>query len=71
MQTVIEMPEFIRCAKKSGILDDERENIVDMIALSPQTGNEIPGTGGMRKLRIAAKGKGKSGGYRIVTFFSG
>lgn len=25
----------------------------------------------MRKLRVAPKGRGKSGGYRIVTFFSG
>lgn len=25
----------------------------------------------MRKLRIAGKGKGKSGGYRAITFFSG
>ncbi len=25
----------------------------------------------MRKIRIASKGKGKSGGYRVITFFSG
>lgn len=71
MQTVVEMPEFIKCAKKLGMSDDERENIVDLIASSPTIGDEIAGTGGMRKLRIAAKGKGKSGGYRVITFFSG
>ena len=71
MQTVVEMPEFIRCAKKLGLSNNERENIVDIIASSSQIGDEISGTGGMRKLRVAAQGKGKSGGYRIITFFSG
>lgn len=31
----------------------------------------MAGTGGARKLRFAAKGKGKSGGARIITFYSG
>jgi hypothetical protein len=31
----------------------------------------IEGTGGARKVRFAGKGKGKSGGYRVITFFSG
>lgn len=71
MQTVVEMPEFIKCAKKLGISDTERESIIDLIALNPDAGDEIVGTGGMRKVRVAAKGKGKSGGYRVITFFSG
>ena len=71
MHTVVEMPEFLRCAKKLGISDDEREQIVDFIAEHPLAGDEIPGTGGMRKVRIAAKGRGKSGGYRVITFFTG
>lgn len=29
----------------------------------------MKGTGGIRKLRWAAKGKGKSGGVRVVYFF--
>jgi hypothetical protein len=29
----------------------------------------VQGTGGIRKLRWASKGKGKSGGLRIVYFF--
>lgn len=71
MQTVIELPEFIKCAKKLGLSDEEREAVVDLIASDPDAGDEISGTGGMRKLRIAGKGKGKSGGYRAITFFSG
>jgi hypothetical protein len=30
----------------------------------------IKGTGGARKVRIAMAGKGKSGGYRVITFFA-
>ena len=29
-----------------------------------RAGDEIPGTGGYRKFRVAGRGKGKSGGYR-------
>ncbi len=71
MQTVVEMPEFVRQAKKLGLSNDERESIIDDVAENPGLGNEISGMGGMRKLRVAAKGKGKSGGYRVITFFSG
>lgn len=34
-------------------------------------GVEIAGTGGCRKFRLAGRGKGKRGGYRVVTFYSG
>ena len=71
MQTVVETLEFIRCAKKLDLSDDERESIIDLIASNPKAGVEISGTIGMRKVRIAGKGKGKSGGYRVITFFSG
>jgi hypothetical protein len=45
--------------------------IVDTLAEDPECGDELPGTGGFRKLRVAGRGKGKSGGYRVVTFYSG
>ena len=31
----------------------------------------IKGANGARKIRFAGRGKGKSGGYRVITFFSG
>lgn len=71
MQTVVELPEFLRRAKQVGLSDEERENIIEGLAAQPELGDEIAGTGGMRKIRVAAKGKGKSGGYRVITFFSG
>ena len=36
-----------------------------------RAGDVIEGTGGARKLRFAGKGKGKRGGFRVITFFSG
>ena len=51
--------------------DDEVESLITYLAENPQAGDEIPGTGGCRKVRVAGRGKGKSGGYRTVTFYSG
>jgi len=51
--------------------DEERREILDYIAANPSAGVEMPGTGGARKLRFAAKGRGKSGGVRVITFYSG
>jgi hypothetical protein len=34
-------------------------------------GDLIVGSGGCRKVRIPGRGKGKSGGYRVVTYFAG
>jgi len=36
----------------------------------PIPGDVIEGTGGARKVRFAGRGKGKSGGYRVITFFA-
>jgi mRNA-degrading endonuclease RelE of RelBE toxin-antitoxin system len=30
----------------------------------------IPGTGGARKVRFGGRGKGKSGGYRVITYYA-
>ena len=35
----------------------------------PEAGHVIPGTGGLRKLRWAASGRGKRGGARIIYFW--
>lgn len=51
--------------------EEEISNLVDMLAANPEAGDVIKGTGGCRKVRVAGRGKGKSGGYRTITFFSG
>lgn len=71
MQTVIETSEFLRRAKECGVTEEERTKIVEFIAANPLIGEEINGTGGARKVRFAGKGRGKSGGHRVITFYSG
>ena len=71
MQTVIETADFIKDAKAAGLSEEDRKAIVDFMAENPMAGDEMAGTGGARKVRFAAKGKGKSGGVRIITFYSG
>jgi hypothetical protein len=71
MQTVVETPVFIRSAAQAKVSEAELDEIRTLVAENPTAGDAMPGTGGARKLRFAARGKGKSGGYRIVTFYSG
>ncbi len=71
MHSVIETPDYLADAKYAGITLAERETIVATLASNPTVGDEIPGTGGARKARFAGRGKGKSGGYRVITFYSG
>ncbi len=68
MLTVVETSAFARRAEKL-LSVEEREELVFYLALHPESGDEIPGTGGVRKVRFAAKGKGKSGGVRVIYYF--
>ncbi len=71
MQTVVETPAFLAAARELGLSEAERSGIVSWLAANPESGDVIEGTGGARKVRFAGRGKGKSGGYRVITFFSG
>jgi hypothetical protein len=71
VHTVVETPAFLASAKDEGLGDDERLAIVAHLARHPNAGDLMPGTGGARKVRFAGRGKGKSGGYRVVTFYGG
>jgi len=46
--------------------DAERESFIDWIALNPGAGKVIPGSGGCRKVRWSAAGRGKRGGARVI-----
>jgi len=50
--------------------DDEYRNIQNELVTNPALGPKEPGTGGLRKVRIAAKGHGKRGGARILYFWA-
>lgn len=66
LQTVVELPEFIRRAKAI-MADEERMALVDFVAANPEAG--VPLAGGLRKVRVAREGGGKSGGYRTIHVF--
>jgi hypothetical protein len=68
MQTIVELPEFQKRA--SGLLKEgEKDSIISYLALHPKSGDLMQGTGGIRKLRWSAQGKGKSGGVRVIYYF--
>jgi len=68
MQTIVELPEFLKRSDK--LLNAlERISIVNYLASHPASGDMMQGTGGIRKLRWSAQGKGKSGGVRIIYYF--
>ncbi|MEC9067810.1 MAG: type II toxin-antitoxin system RelE/ParE family toxin [Pseudomonadota bacterium] len=71
MQTVVETPGYLRAAKSANMTDEEREAVVALIAENPEAGEIMPGCGGARKLRFAKPGRGKSGGYRVITYYAG
>jgi hypothetical protein len=48
--------------------DDEYRELQKSLIDNPETGNVIPGSGGIRKLRWRAPGRGKRGGYRVIYY---
>jgi|SRR5579862_579474 len=67
--TVAEVDPFAATARRAGFAMAERDALIDFLARHPEAGDLIPGTGGLRKLRWAGKGKGKSGGYRAIYYY--
>ena len=67
MYSFIETPLFTRLVQEY-LGDDEYGRLQQVLINNPRVGAVIKGTGGVRKLRWAAKGKGKRGGYRVIYF---
>jgi len=66
--TVAETGPFQR--KVGQLLTDiEKTELVAYLAMHPNAGVLIRGTGGIRKLRWAKGGRGKSGGVRVIYYF--
>lgn len=52
-----------------GLLDDTDYTVLQRaLLLNPALGDIIPGSRGIRKLRWAARGHGKSGGARVIYY---
>jgi len=51
-------------------LDDDSYRLLQVeLARNPEAGALIRGTGGLRKIRWAARGRGKSGGIRVIYYW--
>lgn len=70
MQTVVETPTYLKAASLL-FTETERSEIVSAIALDPEAGDLMPGTGGYRKQRFGRAGMGKRGGARVVYLYGG
>ena len=47
----------------------ERVELINHIASNPKAGAIIAKTGGVRKIRFAREGQGKSGSFRVVYYY--
>ena len=66
--TIAETEPFQR--KVAGLLSGtEKPELIAYLSMRPQAGVLIRGTGGIRKLRWARIGQGKSGGVRVIYYF--
>ena len=61
-------PAFSRAARRM-LGEDGIAEFKSYLSRNPLVGDVIAGTGGIRKVRWAAGGKGKRGGARVIYFF--
>ncbi len=68
MQTLVPIGTFEDKARrllgKTGF-----DDMLEFLARRPKAGRIIQGTGGLRKVRIARPGGGKSGGTRVIYYY--
>lgn len=63
----IETPFFTK-ALEQYLDDDEYAELQRHLVDQPEAGVVVPGSGGVRKLRWAATGRGKRGGLRVIYY---
>ena len=68
MQTVAETPTFTGQADRL-FSEEELKELIDYLADNPMVGEQMPGTGRVRKLPFAALGRGKQGGARVIYLY--
>ena len=66
--SVIELAAYQRQADDL-LSAEERHAVIDLIAYEPTCGDLIPGTGGLRKVRVGRGSGGKRGGARVIYYF--
>ena len=65
---VVETGTFLASAARLGMGETERAALIIYLAVNPKVGVVVPETGGVRKLRWALPGRGKSGGARVIYY---
>ncbi len=65
---VVETAEFQRQAS-TVFSAEEVKDLITHLAYNPTASSVIRGTGGVRKLRWAAGGRGKRGGAQVIYFY--
>lgn len=65
----IETPIFTRMVTDL-LSEDEYRELQNVLVEFPERGDLIRGGGGIRKLRHAAQGRGKSGGVRVIYYWA-
>ncbi|NUM47388.1 MAG: type II toxin-antitoxin system RelE/ParE family toxin [Anaerolineales bacterium] len=53
----------------SYLTEDEYLGLQSFLLQFPEAGKVVPGSGGVRKIRWAITGRGKSGGVRVIYYF--
>jgi hypothetical protein len=66
---VVETEVFLASAARLGMSETERTALIIYLAVNPKVGVVVPETGGIRKLRWALPGRGKSGGARVIYYY--
>jgi hypothetical protein len=67
----VETSSYLNDAKYAGLDDSDRDRVIDFMARNPSSGDVIQGSNGARKVRIARRNSGKSGGFRILSAYFG
>lgn len=68
MQTLVPIGTFEDKARKL-LGKADFNDLLELLARRPKGGRIIQGTGGLRKVRFARPGKGKSGGTRVIYYY--
>jgi hypothetical protein len=70
MHGVVTTAVFARHAARAGFSEEDQLRLEAFLSVNPRAGDIIRGTGGARKLRFAAAGRGKSPSYRVITYYA-
>jgi hypothetical protein len=64
--TFVQLASFVSRWKRYRLTDDDLQSLEKLLGENPQAGDVIRGGAGLRKVRFAPPGRGKSGAYRVA-----